>query len=1371
MKMTVKCKPLDKDRQLDHKNWFVWKDLWPCHLDWQGVGAYHRENGPKIGSTPEVAAEWRAGAVAVKAAMFMSVSDQFQSLVAEAATPKAAYEALEGKCVRTAQACQVAVRRELMDAKMSKDEDALQFVERCRSLWRQMCVGGSTMSEAEVVQQIIAQLIPSLREKLAHIITASSDKQTFVELEASVHGLEATFKYSSSRAQQASNGAFAMTYGGRGGGQRGRGRGRGFGGRGFGNRDANPSGARGSTGSKKYAPGCWECGALDHIKAECPLVRQQAQRGGISTAVASGPRAGFVALSATTRRWTDKLELIVDTGASQHFTSRKNLLVNTRKPDDPREYTLGNGETIKPILEGDMHLMDETGEALTLTGVQYVPGAPDIFSVKQALDSNPGAIFQTTKKASCFVVEGRRTLVAGADPESGIWMLPVFVLPTLQKAAGSAGVTAAQEAASATPQQTAEAGRAAVGVSEQPAASREAAAAELMHARLGHTSYDSMRQMVKGNMLDGMGCTMSGLEQAAAQPCEPCIKGKHAREPFPASKSSSTELLELVHTDVCGPYPTTLGGSRYFITFLDDYSGFCSVTTLATRAEVARAVKGTLRMWELQTGRRVRTVRHDNGGEYLSLGLRAWFSQRGVVQQTTVSYTPQQNGKAERLNRTLMEKVRSMLADSKLPRPLWGEALLTAAILRNLSPAGGRSVTPWELFYRKRPDARQLRVFGCAAWVQIPAEKRSSKLDPVSEPGVLVGYQPGSKGWRVLLEDGHIVVSRDVKFDETKRPGFELPEQVDIYSGSSSESGSDTDGEDSSDSDGGAASGGAAGGSAGANAPAGEGSFGAGGRYPTRARQPSQRAAATAAAAVDSKAAAQSDPATYEEAMARPDADQWHQAMVEELAAIASSGTYTLVDAPPGGKVLPCRWVFTIKRGADGRVQRYKARLVVKGFAQREGIDFSEVFAPTSKYASLRALLAVAAKERMILQQLDVKTAFLNGQLEEELYMQLPPGFEAGSSGSVWRLHRTLYGLRQAPRAWHKRLSEELGRHGIVPSQADPSLYTKQMADGSKAVLLVWVDDILYGSVSQQGVDMLKQVLMSSFSSRDLGEPKTFLNMSIMCDPAAGIITLSQEHAIKELLQQYGQADAKPKAVPISAGAVLKRAGDDSDLLDTQRFPFNALVGSLLYLASTTRPDLSFAVGALARHMAKPTAEHWSIAMGLLRYLKGTASMVLTFGSETGLIGYCDADYAGDVDTRRSTTAYVFLLHGGAISWTSRLQQTVAQSTVEAEYMAAAAAVKEALWVRTLLSDLGMSGEGAVQMYCDNQGAVQLLKHPIASQRSKHIDVMHHFARERVARGEVAFSYCSTGENAADILTKPLPEVKHMFCCMHMGMK
>ena len=216
---------------------------------------------------------------------------------------------------------------------------------------------------------------------------------------------------------------------------------------------------------------------------------------------------------------------------------------------------------------------------------------------------------------------------------------------------------------------------------------------------------------------------------------------------------------------------------------------------------------------------------------------------------------------------------------------------------------------------------------------------------------------------------------------------------------------------------------------------------------------------------------------------------------------------------------------------------------------------------------------------------------------------------------------------------------------------------------------------------------------------------------------------------------------------------------------------YSGLIGSLLYLSVGTRPDIAQAVGALSRYMAKPSEDHWVAAKGLLRYLSGTVGLGLKYGAGGGFVGYCDADFAGDIDTRRSTTGYVFTLYGGAISWSSRMQPTVAVSTAEAEYMAAGSAVKEALWLRKLLSDFGIvTGGSAVEIRCDNQGAIKLLKHPIASVRSKHIDVLHHFARERMARGEVDFQYCKSEDMAADCLTKAVPAGKVVKCRQLMGM-
>ena len=244
-------------------------------------------------------------------------------------------------------------------------------------------------------------------------------------------------------------------------------------------------------------------------------------------------------------------------------------------------------------------------------------------------------------------------------------------------------------------------------------------------------------------------------------------------------------------------------------------------------------------------------------------------------------------------------------------------------------------------------------------------------------------------------------------------------------------------------------------------------------------------------------------------------------------------------------------------------------------------------------------------------------------------------------------------------------------------------------------------------------------------------------------------------------------SEAKFKSTPMSTCVKLTSGG--GEVLDKERYGYCELVGALLYLSVCTRPDIAQAVGALARYMAKPTMEHWNAAKAVLRYVAGTTQYGINFGhNELSLQGYCGADYATDIDSRRSTTGYVFIMYGGAISWSSRLQPTVAVSTAEAEYMAAAHAVKEALWLRTLMADFGRHVQ-PVSILCDNQGTIKLLKHPIASIRSKHIDVIYHFARERVARKEVSFQYCATEQNVADVFTKPLPQSKFELRWKHLG--
>jgi len=351
---------------------------------------------------------------------------------------------------------------------------------------------------------------------------------------------------------------------------------------------------------------------------------------------------------------------------------------------------------------------------------------------------------------------------------------------------------------------------------------------------------------------------------------------------------------------------------------------------------------------------------------------------------------------------------------------------------------------------------------------------------------------------------------------------------------------------------------------------------------------------------------------------------------------------------------------------------------------------------------------------------------------------------------------------------WHVKLNATFKQFGLEPSEADPNMFVGKTEHGM-IYACVWVDDILFAG-KIEGLKAVKQKIMSTFDARDLGEAKLFVGFEITRDREAGTLKITQRRMASQLASQYGVSNAAPKAVPMATG--VKLGADEGELLDTTKFNYSGLIGSLLYLSTCSRPDISHSVGVLARHMSKPTVAHWQAAMGVLKYVASTTDFGIQYsrGSSSEVVGFSDADYGGDSDTRKSTTGYVFMLNGGAVSWSSKLQPTVAHSTMEAEYMAASSATKEALWLRKLMSDFGEQSSGLL-LHCDNQASLNQLKFPASSAESKHIDIMHHFARERIARKEVLFMYCSTNEMIADVMTKSLPEVKFVTFRSMMGMK
>lgn len=824
---------------------------------------------------------------------------------------------------------------------------------------------------------------------------------------------------------------------------------------------------------------------------------------------------------------------------------------------------------------------------------------------------------------------------------------------------------------------------------------------ELWHLRYGHLGYDGLAKLMQCEMIVGMNVKPIDFSNKSKDACDACIMGKIHRLPFSANAHSADDVLELIHMDLCMMPTRSLGGSLYFATILDDYSGLAVVRPLKTKKEVKSFIIDTFTLLENQTQRTVKRVRTDNGREYVNQTLYAYYKHKGIHVETTVPYTPQQNGKAERFNRTLTERDRSMRYCANLPDHLWAESVMTATYLYNRSPRKGQNVTPYEAFYKRKPDVSNLKVFGSPAYAHIPRQHRN-KLQAKAEKGVLVGYSTDKKAYRLYMAN-RIITSRDVAVDEhsmlsSRTDEIETESTTTVSKRDMIETNADVIDSDADDehiiSDRLQVT---------ADVPGipdvdGAGVLGSLDYSERPVRTPTVqndlntvphghylRSTMKATQAFTTKAELHTEsvsdaPKNFAEAMQSPDADKWMAAMQAELDSLVSHDVWTTTcPMPDDMRALPVKWVYKVKSDARGMPERYKARLVAKGYEQEYGINYSELFSPTSRHSTLRTYLAHVAQNKLYLHSMDVVTAFLQGALAEEVYIEPPPGFSFKDNVRAAKLNKALYGLKQAPRTFYQHMKRELGKIGFTASTADPSLFIKHTAEGT-VLILTYVDDLLIAAESLSLITTVKHQLQSVFEIRDLGDTKEFLNMTVEYNREQGTLKLAQKAAIQKAVQKFGLANCRVKAVPMSTADIVIAHGEAI----SENIPYRSLVGSLLYFSVTTRPDIAFSVGVLSRHMSSPTTEHWKLAKNVLRYLSQTADLGLTFRSVHNspiLTGYSDADYAGDRDTRRSTTGYVFTYNGTAVSWNSKRQSSTAMSTMEAEYYAASLASKEAIWL------------------------------------------------------------------------------------------
>ncbi|CAL8151067.1 unnamed protein product [Prunus armeniaca] len=712
-----------------------------------------------------------------------------------------------------------------------------------------------------------------------------------------------------------------------------------------------------------------------------------------------------------------------------------------------------------------------------------------------------------------------------------------------------------------------------------------------------------------------------------------------------------------------------------------------------------------------------------------------------------MAYTPQQNRVVERKNRTVIEMAKSMLHDKGMPYFLWAEAMHTAVYLLNRCPTKAlHNITPFESYSGRKPGIAHLKVFGSLCYVHGLAELRH-KLDPKSTKGVFVGYAICEKGYRVFDPvSNKLILSRDVTFDEegawhwtdnndSVMTPYTIENQVDFDFHSDSSNGNSTVTPQTLNMQGRTSS-------TPSDISSEERRTQAYDHTPLKWRKLDDVLAQCNLCIME--------PEKYADVAQD---ESWLKAMQDELQMIEKNGTWELVDRPIEKPVIGVKWVYKTKLNLDGSVQKNKARLVVKGYAQKPGLDYSETYAPVARLDTIRTLIALAAQKDWKLYQLDVKSAFLNGVLQEEVYINQPEGFVIkDKEDKVYRLHKALYGLKQAPRAWYGEIDSYFTQCGFKKSLSEATLYTKERGDKDILIVSIYVDDIVYTGSNKELLDEFKEDMMTKYEMTDLV-----------------YFYIKRSMYASTLLNKFGLTECKYVTTPLVA--TEKLAKDDGSGAANEEH-YRSIVGSLLYLIAT-RPDIMYASSLLARFMHCPTNRHYGTAKCVLRYVKGTLDYGLEYvkGRKSVLIGYCDSDWGGSVGDSKSTSGYAFTFGSGVFSWASVKQNCVALSTAEAEYISAAEVTTQAIWLRFVLEDFGELQTEATSLHCDNISAIAITKNPVFHQKTKHIDRRYHFIKDALQEEVIDLEYCPTNEQLADIFTKPLAKDRFNYLRGMLGVK
>ncbi|SGY38274.1 BQ5605_C003g01990 [Microbotryum silenes-dioicae] len=1169
---------------------------------------------------------------------------------------------------------------------------------------------------------------------------------------------------------------------------------------------------RNCTSRAKHPPTgpCRRCQKRGHWALDCKNRGQQTRtsddtQDDLSSSTAHRPNVGYFASCLFARRQLPTDAFVVDSGATTHMVADRSLFTTYC----PTAHTKIGG--ITAIGMGDVPFVANTGHPITLRGVLHAPGLHvNLLSVSRLCDTDRVRLAFTSN--SIDITKDGQAIAHGTRVNDGLYLL-------------DADHTECQQLAFL---------------------SRSESTVPLLtlHRCLGHLAPSSIQKMIAAGLLDGFGAGYSDKDVEEFV-CNACLGSKGHRLPFPDSESHSPERLGLVHSDVLS-FPTpSLTGKRYLVTFLDDHSRKLWAYAIDHKSDVFPT-------------------------------FQTWLAEvEGIRRQYSIPYTPQQNGRAERVNLSIVEGVLALLADSHLPATFWDEAAAYFVYCKNrCSHSALAKQTPQFVWNGQRTTATALHPFGCAAWLTVAPDLRS-KLDPKAARVIFTGYDLASKAFRFFDHSTNkVVLGRNATFLDDDFPG--LPVNMPVVADDAERQfviPADAPAPDTADTHAPAATPapaaktrtplvrlahmdissplddsamsavdvapGYTGGSllnstdtspslspslAPISSPA---TSSAGGPSiedsddpldllhsdtavrlrlmdvhrsdddtlvtPTPAVGPGQPSdddspdeidflsghhrafIATddddpTLEAIEPVKSITSDPQTWREAMSSDEHDLWAQAASDEFTAMRDNFKVFTIEprssVPPGATIVTSKFVWKTKRNAQGDITGRKARLVAQGNRQRNGIDFSETFAPVARFSSIRCLLALAAANSYHVHQADIDKAYLHGELDHDIWMTTPRGFDFPSD-QVLRLQRSIYGLKQAGRIWNRHIDTSLRSLGYTATGTDHCIYSRIDDQKQPHYIALYVDDLLIVSPALNEIERVISGLEQRYSVKRLGPAEYILGIQIR-RLEDGSIALSQERYIMDVLACFHfDTTTRGATVPMTPGLSLTAVpGQGTEHI---RSWYLQAIGSLLYISLGTRPDIAFAVSYLSRFANNPGRRHWVAVKHVLCYLRATYRDELLYACGpakiTGVVGYSDANWGACVDTSISTMGFVFYLAGSAVSWSSKRQTRVADSTTDAKYLALSHAGKEAIYLTQLLSELHVCPVEAAHIFTDNEATAAVAHDPVHTSGTRHIHLCEHFVRDMVHQGDISLSHVGTANMVADIFTKALgPKIFGVHC-------